>query len=542
MIVVAVRNSGVLPDGPWASRSGDAGEGTERSTDGGRVGETRTSRGGVGGTLRLPGGSPTTLDPAMVRDVVSADYMYEIYSGLVTLAADLSVVPDLAERWDVSPDGTTYTFTLRQDIVFHDGTPFTADDVRWSIERACGPELRSPVAAAYLDDIVGCLDLLAGRAPSVAGVRVIDERTVALDIDAPKAYFLAKLTYPTAFVLDRRQLESDPGWSRLPNGTGPFRLIAFEPEERLVLARHDHYFGPKAFLDEIVYDLRPIATVTRYENGELDAAPVGLMDLERVRDPLNPLSREVIQGEGDLGIQYIGMNTRRPPFDDVHVRRAFNLAIDKESLADVVLRGAVRPVDTILPPGMPGFDPTLSPYPWDPRAARDALSASRYGGPTGLPPIVIHTGEGGGGSPTVQAVVAMVEEALDIDIVVEQSPWELFQEEVAAGEYQAWFLGWSADYADPQDFLDVLFHSASPLNHTRYQSAEADQLLEAARVEQDEAARLQLYNQVERAILGDAPWVPLYTGVDTWLVSPAVSGFTLPPVIVPRMAAVRIER
>ncbi len=478
----------------------------------------------------------------MVRDVVSADYMYEIFSGLVTLAADLSVVPDLAESWEVSPDGTTYTFALREGAVFHDGTPVTAEDLRWSIERACGPDLRSPVAAAYLDDIVGCLDHLAGRAPTVSGVHVIDERTIALDIDAPKAYFLAKLTYPTAFVLDRRQIESDPDWTRLPNGTGPFRLIDFQPEEILVLGRNDDYFGPKAHLDKIEYDLRPIAAVTRYENGELDAAPVGLHDLERVRDPLNPLSREVVQGEGDLGLQYIGFNTQEPPFDDVQVRRAFNLAVDKRRMADVVLRGAVRPVDTILPPGMPGFDETLAPYPWDPEAAREALRSSGYGGPSGLPPIVLHTGEGGGGTPSVQGVVEMIEDALEIEIVVEQSPWELFQEEVSAGEYQAWFLGWSADYADPQDFLDVLFHSSSPLNNARYESAETDRLLEAARVEQDETARLALYNQAERAILADAPWIPLYTGVDTWLVAPEVRGFTLPPVIVPRMAAVSIER
>ena len=522
--------------------AGSTGEGDVEGADRVRSVGRNAPGGGSGGSLRLPGGSPTTLDPALVRDVVSADYMYEIYSGLVTLAADLSIVPDIAESWEVSSSGTTYTFSLREGAVFHDGTPVTSEDVRWSFERACGPDLSSPVAAAYLDDIIGCLDHMAGRAPTVSGVRTIDPLTIELDIDAPKAYFLAKLTYPTAFVLDRRQVESGPAWSRNPNGTGPFKLINFEPEEQLVLARHDEYFGPLAQLDEIIYDLRPIAAVTRYENGELDAAPVGLHDLERVRDPLNPLSHEVLQGEGDLGLQYIGMNTRRPPFDDVNVRRAFNLAIDKQRLADVVLRGAVRPVHTILPPGMPGFDPSLTPYIWDPAAARAALQASSYGGPDGLPQITLHTGQGGGGSPSVQAVVGMIEDALDIDLVVEQSPWELFQEEVSSGEYQAWFLGWSADYADPQDFLDVLFHSDSPLNHTRYDSPESDRLLEEARVEQDTVARLALYNRAERTILDDAPWVPLYTGVDTWLVAPEVQGFSLPPVIVPRMAAVRLVR
>jgi len=490
-----------------------------------------------GGTLSLPGGEPTSLDPAQVRDVVSAQYIYEVHCGLVTLAPDLSVIPDLAQAWTMSPDGTVYTFTLRAGATFHDGRHITSADVRFGIERACDPATAPDVALTYLGDVVGCADKLAGDANAVAGVATPDDGTIVLTIDAPKAYFLAKLTYPTSFVVDRNQI-GDAGWAERPNGCGPFRLAEYLPEERLRLVRHDGYHREPAWLDEVVFDMRPIDPLTRYENGELDAAPVGIADRERVRDPLNPLSAEVVEGPGDLGLSYLAFNVALEPFDDVHVRRAFAHALDREWLAEVVLRDAVAPLGTILPPGMPGHDPTANTLAFDEAAAERELSLSRYGGADALPPITLLTSGGAGGSPAVQAVVERFATSLGTAIAVEQAPWELFNDELDEGLYQGWFLGWSADYADPQDFLDVLFHSASPLNASGYADAEVDALLEAARIESDETERLAAYSRAERRILADAPWLPLYNGVETWLVAPDVHGFVLPPVIVPRMASV----
>ncbi|MEO8082199.1 MAG: peptide ABC transporter substrate-binding protein [Ardenticatenales bacterium] len=494
-----------------------------------------------GGTLRLPGSPPTTLDPHRARDVVSAEYLYEIYSGLVTLADDLTIVPDLAEKWDTSADGTVFTFTLRAGR-FHDGTPVTSEDVRWSLERACDPATAPDLAGTYLGDVVGCADKLAGRAESVAGVVTPDPTHVVLRIDAPKAYFLAKLTYPTSFVLDRRQLEADSDWANHPIGSGPFRLAEYDPDTRLRLERHAGFHGARPWLDAVEYDLRPLDPVTRFENGELDAAPVGSSDLARVQDPLNALSRLVVQGPGDLGVSYIGFDTNLPPFDDVHVRRAFSLAVDKERIASIVLGGAVRPVDTILPPGMPGFDPLRSPLrhaPADgPRLARAELAASRYA--AGLPPITITASGGGGNSPSTLAVVERWRTVLGANVTVEQTPWDTFQSEVDGGAYQAWVLGWVADYPDPQNFLDVLFHSGSPLNATHYRNADVDRWLEAARTEATVDRRLDLYGRAEAQILSDAPWLPLMSGIETWLVSPAVHGFTVPPIVVQRLGRIWI--
>ncbi len=541
---------------PWAPDSGEATvepaqtapsgngptvrpEGSPRATDRAALPE-RASASPIprrGGTLRLPGGTPTTLDPVQVRDVASAVYVYEIFSGLVTLSPGLEVVPDLAASWEVSPSGEVYTFTLRSGIAFQDGRSIRVEDVVFAIERACDPRTASPAAATYLNDIIGCSAKLAGKASSVAGLRQIDERRLAIAIDGPKRYFLAKLTNPTSFVVDRRQVE-EPDWWRQPNGSGPFRLRQYVPDEKLVLERNDRYHGQRPYLDRVVFDLRPITTATLYENGELDAMPVGAEDRERLSDPLNPLSAQLVDGPPEMGLMYIGFQVRTPPFDDRHVRRAISCALDKERLAGVVLRGGVQPAYWILPPAMPGHNPEVRSCRYDLQAARRELAASRYGSASALPPLVLHASGEGGGDPVVLAIAELLRDALGVTISVEQAPWELFQLEVEAGAYGMYVLGWSADYPDPQDFLDVLFHSQSPLNHTGYADEQVDAWLVAARTEADEQTRLTLYRQSEQKILDDAAWLPLYSGFESWLVAPQVRGFELAPLVMPRLGRV----
>ena len=151
--------------------------------------------------------------------------MVELFSGLVALNTDLQLVPDIAERWDISEDGKTYTFYLRDNAKFHDGKSITAGDFKWSIERSANPDTASPVADTYLNDIIGVEEVLEGEATDISGIKVVDEHTLQIEIDAPKAYFLAKLTYPTAYVLDQENVEAGGrNWADTPNGTGPFKL------------------------------------------------------------------------------------------------------------------------------------------------------------------------------------------------------------------------------------------------------------------------------------------------------------------------------
>ena len=161
-----------------------------------------------GGTLVRLWSDPPTLDPHLAGDTTSAGIIVEVFGGLTTIDGQLEIVPDLAETWDISDGGLTYTFTLRDDIEFHDGRAVTADDVKWSMERATDPATEAPTVSVFLGDIAGVNDKLEGNASNISGVKVIDQRTISVTADAPKAYLLAKLSYPTSYTLDRNNLEA----------------------------------------------------------------------------------------------------------------------------------------------------------------------------------------------------------------------------------------------------------------------------------------------------------------------------------------------
>lgn len=483
----------------------------------------------AGGTLRLPGSEPVSLDPAVAGDLRSHEYISKIFSGLVTLDENLEVVPDIAERWDVSADRTVYTFYLRRDVRFHDGKPVTAHDVKYSIERSCDPDVAgdNPVASSYLGDIVGALDKLNRRADEVRGVEVVDDYTLRITIDAPKSYFLSKLTYPTSYVVDRDNVESGRDWTQEPNGTGPFRLVEWS-DERIVLAANEHFYRGRPLLDEVVYDLRGIASLSLYERGELDVAGVGAANIDRVLDPNDPLNSE-LSIVASLDVWYVAFNTTMPPFDDVKVRQAFAYATNKKAIANIILGKMVTPATGILPPGMPGYNASLTGIPYDPDQALTLLEESSYGGADRLPPITFTVSGEGGADPVTEALVATYEEALGVEVQITQVPWRDFLEGLNEQRYQMFSLGWVADYPDPENFLDILFHGESEYNHTGYDNPEVNALLEEARVEADPERRMELYQQAEEIIVEDAVWIPLYHGVDYVLVKPNIKNFSVTP-------------
>ena len=250
----------------------------------------------VGDTTRLVQlfVDPPTLDPHLTTDATSARIIVEVFGGLVTIDRNLDIVPDLAESWNISDDGRVYTFNLREGAKFHAGKPVTAHDVQWSLERVTNPLTESPVADQYLGDIVGVKEKLAGDATTISGVRLIDEQTIEITIDEAKSYFLAKMTYPTGFVLDKENVEANPrSWFREPNGTGPFRLEEYEVGVTLVLGRNENFHLGPPKLEEVEFKLSGGTSMLMYENDEIHVAGVGLADLDRLNDPSNDLYPEL---------------------------------------------------------------------------------------------------------------------------------------------------------------------------------------------------------------------------------------------------------
>ncbi len=497
--------------------------------------------GGIGGgkLIRLFV-DPPTLDPHLTTDATSAQIIIEVFGGLFTIDRDLNIVPDLVEDWDVSADGRVYTFRLRSDATFHNGKPVTAEDVRWSLERATNPSTESPVAGQYLGDIVGVKEKLDGDAETISGLRVIDDKTVEITIDAPKSYFLAKLTYPTGFVLDRENVEADPKrWFRRPNGTGPFMLTQYDVGEKMVLSRNPTYHLGAPHLDEVEMILSGGTSMLMYENDEIHVAGISLADLDRILDPSNSLNAELQQAPPTFSVQYIGLNVNEPPLDDVKVRQALNLAIDKQNLATSVLADQVVPAYGILPPGFPGFNPNLRGYEFNPERARQLLAESKYGDDLDNFPLITITTSGSFGASVsldMEVVLQMWKKNLGIDAEFQQTEFATFLRDLHKRRFQMFDIGWIADYPDPENFLDILFHSESSNNHTNYSNPQVDSLLEQARTETDEAVRFRLYNQAEQMIVDDAPWVPLwYSGERYLLVKPNVHDYYLTPLYIPRL-------
>ena len=497
-----------------------------------------------GGVFRRLWADPPTLDPHLTSDTTSAGLVVEIFSGLVALNTDLQLVPDVAESWEINEDGTVYTFHIRDDAKFHDGKRVTADDFKWSMQRAAHPDTASPVADTYLNDIVGVEAVLEGESEDISGITVIDDSTLQIEIDAPKAYFLAKLTYPTAYVLDSENVVSGGRtWTDTPNGTGPFRLKEYRIGERIILERNEYYYRERANVDSIAMNLAGGQSMAMYENDEIDITGVGLFDLDRVLDPSEPLHEELVVAPPDFSISYVGFNASMPPFDDPKFRQALNHAVDKQLIAIEVLSGLVEPAYGILPPGFPGYNPDLTGLEYNPDLARQLLEESEYADPATRPRIVVTVpGTGGTIGLDLEVVIEMWKQELGVEVEIQQVEWATYLQDLNQHKFQAYAgLGWEADYPDPQDFLDILFHTESSLNHGMYSNPEADAILEEARTETDVERRVELYQQAEDLIVQDGAWLPLwYSGERYVLIKDYVQDYRVTPMIVPKLKNIRL--
>ncbi len=481
--------------------------------------------------LVLSGGetsNPREYDPATTHG--SGDKL--LYSGLVSFDPNLNLTPDLAETWDVSNGGTVYTFHLRENAKFHDGRPVTAQDFVYSWERAASPATASDTVLTYLSDIVGVQEMASGQADHISGLQVIDDHTLQVTIDAPKPYFILKLTYPTAFVVDSNNVEQGGEWFRQPNGTGPYKLVEWTSFERIVYeANPDFYLGAPS-IPYVVINLYAGNPQSLYETGDVDIS--GVYSVDRFLDPTEPLHDELISGVG-LCTSYVIFDVTRPPFDDINVRKAFSMAFNRQQYVDVVASGRALPADGLYPPGLPGFSYDLQGLPYDPEQARELLKQSKYGSAEGLPPIV-YTDAGIGSSigMDVSAMAEMWQQNLGVTITVENIEPNFFSELVFSGNNgQLLSYGWCADYPDPENFADILFHSGSTQNIGGYSNPELDTLLEQARVEQDVTKRIDLYQQAEKIIVNDAPVLFTTHSLSYQLVKPYIKGYVFTPFDIP---------
>ncbi|MGK2965546.1 MAG: ABC transporter substrate-binding protein [Tepidiformaceae bacterium] len=495
----------------------------------------------TGDTLVTFGADPlSVLDPIQVRDEGTGEYIIEIFGGLVTLNPELEVVGDIAERWDVSPDGTVYTFHLRDNVVFHNGRRVTAEDFKYSFERAADPANNSPVVTLYMGDIVGVREKFRGEVDEVEGVRVVDEQTLEITIDAPKSYFLAEMTYPVAFVVDREQIERDPrNWTLRPNGTGPYKLAEFSLTERVRLIANDRYHLGEPLLREVSIELAGGSLLTRYEADEIHIAAVPSFELEGIRGGSSALSDDYVESPR-MAFSYIAFNSQQAPFDDPKVRQALAMSINRDQINEALLLGSQRVADGILPPEMPGYEESISTYEYDPEAAAELLAESTYA--DNMPRIILTYGGAGGNAPDVLARIQNDwQTALGVEVELQASDPAAFLRDLRRGTFQMFSTGWIADYPDPEDFIDKLFASDSEQNEFGYENPEVDALIQEARTEQDNDTRLQLYHEAEQMIIDDAAVVPIFWPVDHLLIKSCVQNWPVTPMTIPKFRYIEIK-
>ena len=477
------------------------------------------------------------LDPAGPTDAQAAQALNLMFSGLVTFDEKGGIIPDLAERWEVSDDGRQYRFYLRSGVTMHDGGELTADDVTRSVERALYPTTPNP-NASYFDGIVGYAAFAAKAADHLRGVQADGRSQVTFELEEPDAAFLAKLAMPTLRPVCRtggdRYVDT---W--LPCGAGPFKLLpgGWQRGSSLRLVRHEQYFRPGLpYLDSVewIVNVQFTAQRFRFEDGKLDILR-DLLQADQTRFAHDPRWAPFGQAEGDRTVLGEAMNTRMAPFDNVEVRRAVSAAINREHYK-AIKPGYMTVLTQLLPPDVPGYDPSVEGQKYDYAAALEHMRRA------GLP-YDPTTGQGGWPKPIPyvlydQGVLAYTAQLLKQDLAkiglrieLRLVSWPAFlalqQRPGAVAITQG---NWEQDYPDPSSFFDPLFTSASiageaTYNIALYSNKLFDDLVGRARRETDGRRRQALYRQADEILCDEAPWAFEYSYhfYDVW--QPYVRGF-----------------
>ncbi len=496
-------------------------------------------------TLRLTGPVDPiySFDPALARDFSSAFFARQLFRGLVHLDQNLEVKPELAQTVEISGDGLTYRFTLRNGAAFQDGTPITAGDVVSSLARALDPDsaggdLSLLAGPSYLSDIVGAADVVANSTDVLDGARVIDDRTLEVQLAAPRSSFLMKLSAPPGSVVDLNQIADDPDWWTHPNGSGPFRIAEWTPDELLLLEPYEQFVGGAPTLDRVEIRLGPSAAnaFNLYQSGQIDVTGVPINALDRIMDPAEGVS-------GDLSvvpvfsINFIVFGTTTPPLDDPAIREALIHAFPREQLVDVTFGDRKLAAEGILPPELFGREWPVVGAEYNLEKAKAALARSRYD-LDNLPPIRIY----GAGPFAAEALRDTVRESLGIEIEVVSMEWADLAVSMARRELPAYEFMWIADYPDPETFLWSLFASDSPDNYSGYDNPAFDALLAKAANTLDPGERAAIYLEAQQMLFDDLVAIPVVHDIRYTLSRPAVKALQVTPLGILELDSIWMEQ
>ena len=492
----------------------------------------------------------STLDPGQATDQPSIEAITMAFTGLVQLDNKLQVQPQLAQSYNISPDGLTYTFHLRPNLKFSDGTALTSQDVAYSIDRALSPAISSlnGVTLTYLGQIKGAADRVNGKIPTLIGngIKMPDASTIQLTTAKKTAYFLQALTYPTSYVVEKSVIDkwgskwtdhlSDNGGQ---GGDGPFKVQSYSHSTGITFVPDSYYYGPKPQLQKAEFNFykTPETAFNAYQANQVDfvkAVPPEQLQLARAL-PDNQYSQM-----SQLTTDYIAMNYLYKPFDNIHIRQAFELATNKDIIAQAIYNNVRTPTCHIVPNGMPGYNANVRCPDGAPTSGDTAKARALFQQGMSEEGLTLAT------FPKVQIAYESNVPALEKEITTLRQNWQQVLGVNVAGQVldfvtllkaesqtlctqtnpakcqnqglQMWAAAWGADYPDPQDWTTLQFDKNAPNNQWNYgqnlgSTASAQQQLQAqmgqADVEQNQATRFSMYNHIEQQLVNDVAWMPM---------------------------------
>lgn len=481
--------------------------------------------------VRNNGSEPASLDPHKVESDVEFNIISDMFDGLVAVKPDGTIEPRLAASWE---NKGNWIFHLREGITWSDGTPITAQDVVWSWQRLVDPKTASPYAS-YLGNmnIVNAADIAEGKkSPDTLGVKALDDKTLEITLTQPTAAFLPMLAHPSLVALDKTLITRfAEKWTKPEHfvSSGPYTLSQWVVNERIVGKRNPRYWDDAhTVINQVTY--LPIsseaADVNRYRAGEIDitsTVPINQFALLKKTMP------EQLDVSPHLATYYYEFNTTRPPFNDARVRRALNMALDKEIIAGKVLGQGQRPAWLVSQPEIGGItlkNPDYASWPREKRIAeaKKLLAEAGFGDDHPLSfNLLYNTSESH--QRIAIAAASMWKKNLGVEARLQNQEWKTMLDAKRTGNFDAVRYAWIADYDDATTFLNN-FRTGDSSNTSRYSNPAYDAALLNAAKAPDIAARGRYYQQAEDLLAQDVPSIPVYHYVRSHLVKPWVGGFT----------------